>query len=201
MFSSLSNGYFPVLLWERGHVGPTVTCHRPLTHHICSQTHPSFTLSSTLSKATQSQSTPVSSPMEDPCKVQHVTRASSDELLHKFADLDSKSEHKSMEKKEAKERRRRKRARTEGDRGSGESPTKNGSLVEMKSLLQPRTRRSALLRQLGIGRQCLRIREIVISRSLLKKIEKAWHKTIEGASKMFMEKHCNQHMRLRNEAV
>lgn len=110
--------------------------------------------------------------MEDPCKVQHVTRASSDELLQKFADLDSKSEHKSMEKREAKERRRRKRARTEGDRGNGESPTKSGSLVEMKSLLPPRTRRSALLRQLGIGRPGLRIREIVISRSLLKKIEK-----------------------------
>lgn len=158
---------------------PTVTCHPPI---LARKSHQTPTISARLrpnnththqSLSFCQQSSPLlSSLMEDPSKVQHVNKASSEELLRKFADLDSKPEPKSVEKREAKARRRRKRARSENDRDNCESPTRNGSLVELKSLLPPRTRRSALLRQLGIGRQELRVREIVICRFLLKKIEK-----------------------------
>ncbi|XP_058098224.1 uncharacterized protein LOC131243126 [Magnolia sinica] len=135
------------------------------------------------------------------CKVQSVPRASSDQLLRKFADLDSEIDRNPSEKAESNGRRRRKRSRTASDKDHCESPTKNGSLVERKLLLPPANRRSALIRQLRIGPPVLRSKEMFIGRSLMAKIEKTWRKTVEGASKIFIEKHCNQHVRLRNEFV
>ncbi|XP_010265914.1 PREDICTED: uncharacterized protein LOC104603548 [Nelumbo nucifera] len=132
--------------------------------------------------------------------VQHVKKASSDELLRKFADLDDEASR----KKELRLRvpKRRKTCPASGDRASCDSPSKSSSsLVERKSLL-PRaaTRRPALLRQLGIGRMHLRAREIR-NKALLRAVEKTWRKTIEGASKVFIEKHYNRHKRLINDMV
>ncbi|KAK6232289.1 hypothetical protein QUC31_010484 [Theobroma cacao] len=143
-------------------------------------------------------------------QVQHVTKKSSDELLRKFAELEGDDDDKGPARKELRVVvKRRKRStgtalrRREGDYSQCESPSGNGStsLTERKWLLPPAvTRRSALLRQLGIGRSQIRAREIR-NRSLFGTIEKTWRKTIEGASKVFMEKHYNRHRRLVNDVV
>ncbi|GKV34560.1 hypothetical protein SLEP1_g42923 [Rubroshorea leprosula] len=138
----------------------------------------------------------------NPINVQHVNKKSSDELLRKFAELEEEAEARAKELKLQKQRKRNAR------RGSGqgsESPSNNGGggLVERKRLLPPATlpRRSTLLRQLGIGRsQLIRAREIR-NRSLLGAIEKTWRRTMEGASRVFMEKHYNRHRRLISDVV
>ncbi|XP_021282961.1 uncharacterized protein LOC110415587 [Herrania umbratica] len=143
-------------------------------------------------------------------QVQHVTKKSSDELLRKFAELEGDDDDKGPARKELRVAvKRRKRStgaalrRREGDYSQCESPSGNGStsLAERKWLLPPAARRrSALLRQLGIGRSQIRATEIRNS-SLFGTIEKTWRKTIEGASKVFMEKHYNRHRRLVNDVV
>ncbi|KAF5474049.1 hypothetical protein F2P56_005988 [Juglans regia] len=137
-----------------------------------------------------------------PAKVQHVNKKSSDELLRKFAELDSDSAEEAPGRKELRVSKPRKRSRRtrmrEGDQC--ESPS-NGStsLLERRSLLPLAVkRRSALLRQLGIGRSSFRARD---NKSILGRIEKTWHKTVEGASKVFMEKHYHRHKRLINDIV
>ncbi|XP_058207554.1 uncharacterized protein LOC131320740 [Rhododendron vialii] len=117
-----------------------------------------------------------------PSTVQQVTKASSDELLRKFAQIgDTK--------------RRRKRtwpaAGVIDDQSAG---------LEGKSLLPPAVdrRSAALIRRLGMGRSRLRARGFK-NRSVLGTIEKTWRNTVEGASKVFLEKHRNRHKRLINE--
>ncbi|KAH7512388.1 uncharacterized protein LOC107432346 [Ziziphus jujuba] len=141
--------------------------------------------------------------MESANNVQHVNKKSSDELLRKFAEMGSDSGEKAPPKKELRlSKRRRTRSRTSG---GCESPL-NGtnSLVERRSLLPPGgSRKSALLRQLGIhgsSHLSLRARDFR-NKSLLGTIEKTWRRTIEGASKVFMEKHYNRHKRLINDMV
>lgn len=200
-------------------------------------------------------------------KVQHVNKKSSDELLRKFAEMGSGSA-KGPARKELRVSKRRKMSRAMEEGEQCESPS---SLLERRSLLPlGATRRSALLRQLGIGRSRLSARDIK-SRSFLGTIEKVsvllifllkcsfffflsflgllyfesythtqwkfrrnakelssvdvtpfepslrvssflllsnvlpmvnivqtWHKTVEGASKVFMEKHYHRHKRLIN---
>ncbi|XWS43240.1 hypothetical protein CRYUN_Cryun16bG0085800 [Craigia yunnanensis] len=143
-------------------------------------------------------------------QVQHVTKKSSDQLLSKFAELEDDENTGGAFRKELRvvvKRRKRNgwaRRRESGGSSQCESPSGNGSstsLVERKWLLPPAsTRRSTLLRQLGIGRSQLRAREIR-NRSLFATIEKTWRKTIKGASKVFMEKHYNRHRRLVNDVV
>ncbi|XP_077246350.1 uncharacterized protein LOC143886296 [Tasmannia lanceolata] len=136
------------------------------------------------------------------CTVQHVNKVSSDQLLRKFAELESEPNCESPKKTGFGGRRRRKRSRISSDRDNNERPiVRNGSLIDRKSLLSPENQRSALLRQLGIGKSGIRAREIIINGLFLAKIEKTWRKTVEGASKMFMEKHRNHHILLRNEIV
>ncbi|KAJ0088047.1 hypothetical protein Patl1_32974 [Pistacia atlantica] len=132
-------------------------------------------------------------------KVQHVTKKSSDELLRKFAEVGDEGKAK---KELVRLSKRRKRGGGRRESEFCESFNGNGSLVERKWLLPPAaTRRSALLRQLGIGRSpVLRGRDFK-NKSLLGTIEKTWRRTVEGASKVFMEKHYNRHKRLINDIV
>ncbi|ESR43120.1 hypothetical protein WN944_004601 [Citrus x changshan-huyou] len=138
-------------------------------------------------------------------KIQHVNKKSSDELLRKFAEL---GDEKKEARKELRLAKRRKRIMSSSGRRGGEyceSPLNNngsGSLVERKWLLPPAAaaRRPPLLRQLGIGRSQLRARDIR-NKSLFGTIEKTWRKTVEGASRVFMEKHYNRHKRLINDVV
>ncbi|XVF75907.1 hypothetical protein PTKIN_Ptkin13bG0224400 [Pterospermum kingtungense] len=153
----------------------------------------------------------VNPPTSSNVQVQHVTKKSSDELLRKFAELED--DNKPSSRKDLRlvvAVKRRKNNSRRRDSGGGysqycESPPANGSnsLVERKWLLPPppaTTRRSTLLGQLGFGRSQIRAREIR-NRSLFATIDKTWRKTIEGASKVFMEKHYNRHRRLINDAV
>lgn len=114
--------------------------------------------------------------------VQHVNKKSSDELLRKFA------EDETPPKKQLRLSRRRKSSRSATVRGrvgdQCDSPSDNGSahagyssctsLAERRSLLPSATRKSALLRQLGIhGRSNLRLRARDIqNKSLFGTIEK-----------------------------
>ncbi|KAA8518274.1 hypothetical protein F0562_015843 [Nyssa sinensis] len=136
----------------------------------------------------------------DTARVQHVTKSSSDQLLSKFAEVGSESGEKAAAKKERQLSKRRKRSRTTREGDHCESPSNcSTTIVERKSLLPPATRRSvALIRKLGIGRAKLRARDLK-NKSFLGTIEKTWRKTIEGASKVFMEKHYNRHKRLIND--
>ncbi|CAN8317967.1 unnamed protein product [Cochlearia groenlandica] len=120
-----------------------------------------------------------------PIQTQHVTRKSSDELLRKFADPDA-DESKST-------KRRRKSAKN--PRENKESNT--CVLSERKRLLlTPATKqRSLFLRQIASGKSHLR------NKSLVRTIGKTWRKTMEGASRVFVEKHYNRHRRLINDVV
>uniref|UniRef100_A0A5B7BXN2 Uncharacterized protein n=1 Tax=Davidia involucrata TaxID=16924 RepID=A0A5B7BXN2_DAVIN len=138
--------------------------------------------------------------MDTDARVQHVPKASSDQLLSKFAEVGSESDEKAAAKKEIQLSKRRKRSRTTRVGDHCESPSNcSTTLVERKSLLPPATRRSvALIRKLGIGRAKVRARDLK-NKSILGTIEKTWRKTVEGASKVFMEKHYNRHKRLIND--
>ncbi|TKY53255.1 hypothetical protein E2542_SST24781 [Spatholobus suberectus] len=117
----------------------------------------------------------------DAKRVQHVTKKSSDELLRKFAEVgDSNNAPK-----------KKKKRREEG----------GTALAERRSLLAPAaTRKTALLRQIGIGRAHLRTRDFR-NKYLLGTIPKTWRRTVEGASRVFMERHYHRHKRLINDIV
>ncbi|CAJ2671308.1 unnamed protein product [Trifolium pratense] len=123
----------------------------------------------------------------DAAKVQRVTKKSSDELLRKFAEVGTD------DKKELRLIKRRKKKIKENQSES----ISNGAttVVERRSLL-PATvsRKSALLRQ-------LRVRDNRNKSSLFGTIHKTWRRTVEGASRVFMEKHYHSHKRLINDIV
>ncbi|XP_055827217.1 uncharacterized protein LOC129895519 [Solanum dulcamara] len=113
--------------------------------------------------------------------VQHVTKASSDQLLMKFAEMDSESEV----KKDVRLAKRRKRT----------LQTKVDVFGERSSLLPP----AASHRSVALIRKAkLRARNLN-NRSFLGTIEKTWRRTVQGASKVFIEKHYNRHRRLISE--
>lgn len=114
--------------------------------------------------------------IDSAARVQHLTKATSDELLSKFAEVGSESDknNKPTNVKELRLSKRQKRSRTNPDAGGNcESPSNCGaSLAERKSLLPPASRRSAaLIRQLGIGRAKLRARNLR-NKSIFGTIEK-----------------------------
>ncbi|XP_047170449.1 uncharacterized protein LOC124838803 [Vigna umbellata] len=120
-------------------------------------------------------------------KVQHVTKKSSDELLRKFAEVG----HSNNVPKKKKITKR------------VESAAVATVFVERRSLLPPpaATRKTAFLRQIGIGgAHILRTRDFR-NKSLLGTIEKTWRRSIEGASRAFMERHYHRHKRLINDIV
>lgn len=104
--------------------------------------------------------------------VQRVNKKSSDELLRKFAEVGE--DHTASEAK----KRRKIRSKTWKEGGAAneyscESPAHytTTTLVERRSLLPQLTRKSVLLRQLGIGRSQLRAKDIK-NKSILVAIEK-----------------------------
>ncbi|CAN4089013.1 unnamed protein product [Withania somnifera] len=117
-------------------------------------------------------------------KVQHVTKASSDQLLRKFAEMGSESEE-DIAKKELRLAKRRKTTLQ-----PRVDTTASHVLGERKSLLGSQ-------RSLGfISRKAkLRARDLK-NRSFFATIDKTWRRTVQGASKVFIEKHYNRHRRL-----
>ncbi|CAJ1908772.1 unnamed protein product [Sphenostylis stenocarpa] len=119
----------------------------------------------------------------DTAKVQHVTKKSSDELLRKFAEVGCEEPGK-----------RRRKKRSEDELCDSDSPSTGGAaLVERRSLLPSKVtrRRSVVLRQLRVRNKS----------SLFGSIHKTWRRTIEGASRVFLEKHYHPHKRLMNDIV
>lgn len=82
-----------------------------------------------------------SASVSNEAKVQHVTKKSSDELLRKFAEMDSPNAGKNKRRKKRRE-----------DECECDSPSNGGTaVVERRSLLPPKVvRRSMLLRQLRV---------------------------------------------------
>ncbi|GAU23425.1 hypothetical protein TSUD_331230, partial [Trifolium subterraneum] len=98
------------------------------------------------------------------------------------------------DKKELRLIKRRKKQKIKENQSESHS---NGAtaVVERRSLLPATvTRKSVLLRQ-------LRVRDNRNKSSLLGTIHKTWRRTVEGASRVFMEKHYHSHKRLINDIV
>ncbi|XP_031477514.1 uncharacterized protein LOC116248707 [Nymphaea colorata] len=115
--------------------------------------------------------------------VQHVAKPSSDQLLRKFADM------------EPDKPRRRKKARPVRD----EPHNSSIAVPERRSLLPVANPKTGTLRQFKAKKPDLRYQ--MRNRFLLGLVKKTWNHTMERATKMLLEKHCNRHVRLRNEAV
>ncbi|ERN17101.1 hypothetical protein AMTRI_Chr09g13800 [Amborella trichopoda] len=122
-------------------------------------------------------------------RVQHVSKASSDKLLNKFADMGSDSGFLSAGKIIQRKPCSRKRGR------ELRMEMKNGGVVELSSLLIPGSKRKTNLFS------HLRLVRSDHDWFLVAAFEKTWRRTMEGASKMFVHKYCRQqhHVRLMNE--
>ncbi|MCL7047462.1 hypothetical protein MKW94_015571 [Papaver nudicaule] len=135
--------------------------------------------------------------------IQHVNKSSSDQLLRKFAAMEE--DYLSKKKQDNILKREKKRCRKDNDvnKENENSPSRN-MIIERRSLLPVTNRRSSsgLLRKIGIGRssQVIKAREMK-NKSFVRAIGKTWRKTVEGASKVFVEKHYNRHNRLINDFV
>ncbi|XP_010524520.1 PREDICTED: uncharacterized protein LOC104802563 [Tarenaya hassleriana] len=128
-----------------------------------------------------------------PNKVQIVNRKSSEELLRKFADPDDDEKPTTKPRKRMKKTTCRRNGVVEDDDNDGVGAA---ALVERKRLLAPVVkRRSLFLRQFANGRSHLK------NRSLVRSLGKTWRRTVEGASRVFIEKHYNSHRRLINDAI
>ncbi|KMZ61191.1 hypothetical protein ZOSMA_54G01220 [Zostera marina] len=148
--------------------------------------------------------------------VQQVTKASSDKLLSKFAELDSSEPARKSKSSSSKLQLIRgpiERKRLSSRRGLASTtnvssssygrdlsqPTKKMKLAERKSLLLPTTfrrRSTAIVRPIG------RAREIYAVGVVMAVFEKTWRKTLEGASRIMVERHCgSSHTRLLSDVV
>ncbi|EYU39942.1 hypothetical protein ABFS82_10G171900 [Erythranthe guttata] len=129
-------------------------------------------------------------------RVQHVAKSSSDQLLRKFAEVGTDSNDKSSS---AKDLRLAKRAKTSQEIRKESKRGNNKILGERKSLLPPQLaaprKSTALIRKLGICRAKIRARDIK-NKSIITALGKTWRRTVEGASRVLMEKHYNRHKRL-----
>ncbi|XP_057485225.1 uncharacterized protein LOC130771599 [Actinidia eriantha] len=126
-----------------------------------------------------------------PATVQHVTKASSDQLLQKFAQVGPESEGKKVLQLA---KRRRNRIAAEID-DQCESPSRRRLLFSPEAAERWS---SSVIRRLGIGRSRTRVKEFK-NKSILGTIGKTWRRTVDGASKVFLEKHHNRHKRLIND--
>ncbi|KAI3984279.1 hypothetical protein MKX01_011233 [Papaver californicum] len=135
--------------------------------------------------------------------IQHVNKVSSDQLLRKFAAVEEDCLSKEKQDSILKRDRKRCKKDTDANKENENSPSRN-MIVERRSLLPVTNRRSSsgLLRKIGIGRssQVIKAREMK-NKSFVRAIGKTWRKTVEVASKVFVEKHYGRHNRLINDFV
>ncbi|GFP91636.1 hypothetical protein PHJA_001307600 [Phtheirospermum japonicum] len=126
-------------------------------------------------------------------RVQHVAKLSSDQLLRKFAEVGSDKN----DKLAAKDLRLAKRVKRIDENNAKSC----NILAEKKSLLAPAKAHKcgALIRRLGMSKAKIRAREIK-NKSIITALEKTWRRTVEGASRVLMEKHYNRHKRLINDS-
>ncbi|KAJ3682001.1 hypothetical protein LUZ60_014574 [Juncus effusus] len=147
-------------------------------------------------------------------QVQKVTKASSDKLLLKFADPDSNSPKQNSNRQLPLALRRKKSSRRvasglsarELSGGSDEwkkvKRRRSGGSTDWRAgLLLPVTTREkkngSLIRRIGIGR----MDDAVGIGLILAALERTWQKTVASASKVFVEKHRTDHVRLISDMV
>ncbi|CAH1427495.1 unnamed protein product [Lactuca virosa] len=133
--------------------------------------------------------------------IQHVTKASSNEILKKFIELASPDR---PSKKSSRLSKRQKIYAQSLTLITCESSEFIGTLViQRKSLLPPilSGHRSSgtrkLISHIKVGRAQLRSR----NRSVFETIEKTWQRTLDGAPKMLKEKQYNRHKRLLSDTT
>ncbi|CAA7389552.1 unnamed protein product [Spirodela intermedia] len=148
-------------------------------------------------------------------KVQHVAKASSDELLRKFADSETgKASPRKIQRllRGPVARRKRRPSRRMPCHSAGDCSIYCAEVgvertAEWKGLLRqnpPPHRSAVLLRRIivaaGISDK-LRAGEIPRVDFFLAALEKTWRKMVEGASRLAVERHCSRHVRLISDMV
>lgn len=152
-----------------------------------------------------------------PVSVQHVAKASSDELLRKFADPeddDDKPRHPAPPRRSFKRSSRRVAsglsARDSGSAAGTELAalpkrrrSLGGSSEWRAGLLLPTTTKAGSAARKGSAARrggAARLDEAGIG-LLLAALERTWRKTVAGASKMFVERHRTNHVQLISDMV
>ncbi|GJN30163.1 hypothetical protein PR202_gb18449 [Eleusine coracana subsp. coracana] len=149
--------------------------------------------------------------------VQHVAKASSDELLRKFADPDARSPVTPPRRSLALRRKRSSRRVASGlsardsdawAAGTTElaAPKRRrsigGSTDWRAGLLLPTTTAAASARKAQVRRGgAARLDDAAGIGLLLAALERTWRKTVAGASKMFVERHRTNHVLLISDMV
>ncbi|KAE8799725.1 hypothetical protein D1007_24814 [Hordeum vulgare] len=154
--------------------------------------------------------------------VQHVAKASSDELLRKFADPDDDSKQRQLTPPRRSLALRRKRssrrvasglsARDSGTAGAASgaelaAPKRRrsigGSTDWRAGLLLPTTTASSSSARKGTAshaRRGARLDDAGVAH-FLAALERTWKKTVAGASRMFVERHRSSHVQLISDMV
>lgn len=142
--------------------------------------------------------------------VQRVTKASSDELLRKFADPDARQPTTPPRRSLALRRKRSSRrvasglsARDSDASAALAAPKRRrsigGSADWRAGLLLPTTTAAASARKAQARRA--RLDDAAGIGILLAALERTWRKTVAGASKMFVERHRTNHVLLISDMV
>ncbi|GAB2266911.1 hypothetical protein Dimus_001900 [Dionaea muscipula] len=142
--------------------------------------------------------------------VQHISRASSDQLLQKFADTGGPDLNKS---RRASTKRTlavvlKRRLQRSGDYVSDHRtlPGDLDAIGDRRLLLPPVTGRSGMLRPIRSRIRSSRLRDRdhrddVMHKSVIGTIKKTWRKAVGDATRMFIEKNYNRHRRLNNDTT
>ncbi|XP_031501039.1 uncharacterized protein LOC116264789 [Nymphaea colorata] len=119
------------------------------------------------------------------CTVQRVNKASSEQLLRKFADMESEPARRSKKMKPV-----------------PSSSRMTSALIERNSLLPPSSnQRTRMFWTFKCNKSGRRARQLLRNQFFLALVKQRWDQTVETASKMLLEKHCNPHVRLKDESV
>ncbi|CAN6452659.1 unnamed protein product [Victoria cruziana] len=119
------------------------------------------------------------------CTVQRVNKASSEHLLRKFADMESEPIRRSKKTKPV-----------------PSSSRKTNALIDRNSLLPSSpNQRTKMVCTLKANKSGRRGRQLLRNQFFLALIKQRWDQTIERASKLLLEKHCNPHVRLKDESL
>ncbi|XP_040378507.1 uncharacterized protein LOC102722284 [Oryza brachyantha] len=143
--------------------------------------------------------------------VQHVARASSDELLRKFADPDAHAKQIAPPRRSLALRRKRSSRRVASGLSARDSESElaapkrrrsvGGSTEWKAGLLLPTTTASARKAAASHSRRGARLDDAAGIGILLSALERTWRKTVAGASKMFVERHRTDHVLLISDMV
>ncbi|KAJ1298980.1 hypothetical protein BS78_01G496100 [Paspalum vaginatum] len=143
--------------------------------------------------------------------VQHVAKASSDELLRKFADPDARPAAAGTPPRRSLALRRKRSSRRvasglsarDSDAAELAEPKRRrsigGSADWRAGLLLPTTTAAASARKAQPRR--VRLDDAAGIGILLAALERTWRKTVAGASKMFVERHRTNHVLLISDMV